>query len=632
MTKNRTGMIDRVKRLLGRRSPRRVTTDGTGPQVDLLRQRVAERRPESLALTDGHEPARPSPSEPELLNFLLPVRREAEALDASVPVELRRGPSPDVLSLVEAETAHAERILPYRLDEITRTLCVAVDAELATRREQALRALVRARLGYSPQISYYTTSPDVLSRLLRRYYEDSSRAGLVETSGAVEALTTPAARRSVVETTGTDGETRGFVLNLLAYAMQNKASDVIIAPHKARTALSLITERGKEEIPVGRELARESGAYLSRIVKQLCEPPLDVLKTRGTQKGTISLTIETPAGPVDLSARVNITPNQFGEFIVMRLFDDGFELDFETLVTCPWSRRWITWAVEERQGILLFSSPPGSGKSTLQHAILRPPLLPKRDNVLTIENPIERYSPYVEQFAVTEHVSQDELLNQHMQNMPHRMMIGEVTLASTAKLLFMAARSSVQMFSTTHANSAAKAVERLMDLGIERKEIAESVKVLVGQRLLDRTCKACLAPVDVPDEALIYAQLHTTEVDAAEPMEGEGCNVCDGTGVVGKVAVIETIPVSPEIAEIIRTAPPETLVDDVTLAAIKLGMTPLRRHAIALYLGNEIPARELARVERLAPEQAVAWWNLHRRAGFRLLKPGDTAADEGEAR
>ena len=618
-----SGIFRRLTSLIGRSGETSDMPSERGPRVDLLRQRVAEKANDAPRVSTpsrtGHAAGAAPALEPP--NLLLPVRRGSETIDRAMPVELREGPEEFVMGLIEAETAHTEGILPYRLDELTRTLCVAVAAPLTTKREQALKALVRPRLGFAPNISTYVTSAETLSRLIRRHYDDHSRAGLDQSSMAVERIATPRDERERVSTTVEgDGETRAFVLNLLVYAINQKARDVMISPHKARTVLSIITERGKQEVPLPRDLPRASAAYLSRIVKQMCEPKLDVLETRRPQKGTLALTIETPNGPVELSARVNVTPKAFGELIDMRLFSDDLELDFDSLVTCEFSRHWIEWAVAERQGILFFASPPGSGKSTLQHAILRPPLVPSRLNVLSIEHPIERYNPHIEQCPVTDHVSQDELLDQHLQNSPDAMMIGEVTRESTARLLFKASRASIQMFSTLHAFSAARAIERLLDLGVTRREIAEDVRVLVAQRLLDRACRDCLEPIDVPHEALIYAQMHASEVDDFEPMESRGCDVCDGEGVVGKIAIIETIPVLPDVKQIILDASPESLVDDVTLAAIRLGMTPLRRHAIEHYKRHEIPYRELARVERLTPEQLVSWWNLNRREPFRLVR------------
>lgn len=632
MREKDTSLLGRLRRALVRKPE---PTPARGPQVDLLRQRVAEKRRDADA---SRPPAAPAPTAAssdvtthEPVNLHLPVRREPEEMDRAMPVELKRGPDPAVLALLESETAHAERVLPYRLDELTRTLSVAVAVQLTSKREQALRALVRPKLGFNPFIEGYVVESGTLDRLLRRHYDDTSREALTTGSLAVQRLSDSRETAPVLSTEiDGDADARTFVLSLLAYAIDRKARDIIISPTRSKTRLTLVTAQGQEELNFGGDIPTEKAANISRILKSLCTPALDALNTKRSQKGTLDRVIRTKKGPVELSARVNVTPNPYGEHFTIRVFDEDFKFVFEDLVTDEFARHCIAAAVASAKGVLAFGSPPGSGKSTLLRSILQPDLLPRRDVVLTIENPIEWPNPHVHQFAVTDYLSQDELLNQHMQNAPDRIMVGESTLPSTARLVFTGSRAGIQMFTTVHANSAALSVERFRDLGISRKEIAENVKVLVAQRLLPRTCKACRRPDDrVTHAELLYAQFHSTELDDFVPMANEGCDICrnvdDPTkfGVVDKIAIVEAIPVTEEITTILRKSDEDTYIDELTLAAIRLGMTPLRRAAIELYKRGEVPFYALAQLEPLTDMQQVTWWQLNKRGGFRLLK-GET--------
>lgn len=622
-----SNILNRLTSLFGSR--RSATYTDRGPQVDLLRRHAAERAhnrdlQSALDALDAREG--PDATDPEPINRLLPVRiATSDDGDRTLPVELRSGPEPHVMALVEPDTAHTEDVLPYRLDVLTNTLSIAVAAPLTTQREKALRALIRPKLGYAPALSAYVMPVDALRRLVRLHYDDHSRTGIELAAGTVHALATTDAARPVLATSP-EGEasTHDLVVNLLAYATEHRARDLLISPHYDETKLFIINERGKQEIPLARRLPRASAHYLTRVVKGMCNTPLDVLKTREAQKGTITRILETSRGAFELSARVNITPKDFGEFVDIRLFLDDVTLEFDELVRCEFSRNWIRWAVAESANVLLFASPPGEGKSTLQHAILRPPLVPSRDNVLSIENPIERRNPHIEQFPTSDIMTQEMLLDQHLQNSPDRFMVGEMTTSRTARLVFEGARASIQMYTTVHANSAADAIPRLRDLGISREDIASHVGVVVSQRLLPKVCEGCKEEDPVPPEVLLALQFHSREIDTFVPMRGAGCDLCNHSGIDGKVGIIETLPLTDEIRTLVRTAPKQTLVSDVTLAAIGLGMTPLRRHAIDLVARGVVPLAAMRRMARLSEDQLVAWWLRHRRHALRLLTAPET--------
>ena len=149
---------------------------------------------------------------------------------------------------------------------------------------------------------------------------------------------------------------------------------------------------------------------------------------------------------------------------------------------------------------------------------------------------------------------------------PEVIMVGEIRDKETAEVAYKAASTGHLVVSTLHTNDAASTVSRLVEMGMEPYIIAEATTVVVAQRLLRRNCVKCAIDHKVPQEILIKIGVAPEEIAGYSHLKkGEGCDDCGGTGLKGRLAIFETMRMTPAVKE-----------------AIYAGASPLKikRHAI----------------------------------------------------
>jgi type IV pilus assembly protein PilB len=351
-----------------------------------------------------------------------------------------------------------------------------------------------------------------------------------------------------------------IVDTLLRHAIVQGASDIHIEPMENEV---LVRYRIDGILHDAMTMPKAAAAGIVARVKVLSNLKLD--EKRLPQDGRFKM--ETEADRV--SFRVSILPTFFGEKTVMRLLretGEGFTL--EALGLHGENMEHIHHALKQTTGIILISGPTGSGKTTTLYTMLD--ILNRPDvNISTVEDPIEYQMKRVNQTQVNPQIGFTFAngLRSLVRQDPDIIMVGEIRDSETASLAINAALTGHLVLSTIHTNSAAGAIPRLIDMGVEPFLLVSTVRVIVGQRLVRRLCESKEAySLDADTRAKIAGEV---EFEAAfkaladEKVVKKGSTLDDiafyhpvpnaecADGYKSRIGIHEVLPVSPAIREII---------------------------------------------------------------------------------
>ncbi|MFH1170153.1 MAG: GspE/PulE family protein [Candidatus Vogelbacteria bacterium] len=272
-----------------------------------------------------------------------------------------------------------------------------------------------------------------------------------------------------------------IVDTLLLHAILQQASDIHIEPYDKELVIRYRIDGVLHDAMI---LPKNAAAGLTARIKILSNLRLD--EKRLPQDGRFKI----DSGGERMSFRVSILPTFYGEKIVMRLLPDaiaGFTLEQLGFHGAGLER--IHEGIRGRTGIILVTGPTGSGKSTTLYTILD--ILNKPDvNISTIEDPIEYQVPRINQTQVKPEIGLTFAagLRSLMRQDPNIIMVGEIRDQETANLAINAALTGHLVLSTLHTNSAATAIPRLLDMGVEPFLLVSTIRVVVSQRLVRQLC------------------------------------------------------------------------------------------------------------------------------------------------
>ncbi|OGG48404.1 hypothetical protein A3G63_02490 [Candidatus Kaiserbacteria bacterium RIFCSPLOWO2_12_FULL_52_8] len=273
-----------------------------------------------------------------------------------------------------------------------------------------------------------------------------------------------------------------IVDTLLRHAISQSASDIHIEPMENEV---LVRYRIDGMLHDAMTLPKNAAAGIVARIKILANLKLD--EKRLPQDGRFKM--ETEADRV--SFRVSILPTFYGEKTVMRLLretGEGFTL--EALGLHGENMEHIHHALQQTTGIILISGPTGSGKTTTLYTMLD--ILNRPDvNISTVEDPIEYQMKRVNQTQVNPDIGFTFAngLRSLVRQDPDIIMVGEIRDSETASLAINAALTGHLVLSTIHTNSAAGAIPRLIDMGVEPFLLVSTIRVIVGQRLVRKLCE-----------------------------------------------------------------------------------------------------------------------------------------------
>lgn len=339
------------------------------------------------------------------------------------------------------------------------------------------------------------------------------------------------------------------LINGLIYEAVNRgASDIHIEPHDKYLAVRYRIDGVLQEVLTP---SRRLAAPLTSRIKVMAR--LDIAEKRVPQDGRISLSI----GGRSIDVRVSTLPSRYGERVTMRLLDTrNALLGLDELGMDEVTLERFRQILFQPNGIMLVTGPTGSGKTTTLYSALSV-LNNGERNVMTLEDPIEYGLEGVSQTQMHHKVGLDfaATLRAVLRHDPDVVMVGEIRDLETAKVAFEFAATGRPVLSTVHTNSAAGAIQRLRDMGIEPYVLAATLRAVLAQRLLRRLCDHCKQPAQASPEQLAMFGLTPNEVDTV--YEPKGCLACGNTGFSGRLGVYELITVDPALRDLIRADAPE---------------------------------------------------------------------------
>ncbi len=257
--------------------------------------------------------------------------------------------------------------------------------------------------------------------------------------------------------------------------------------------------------------------------------------------------------------RVSIAPTIEGEKVVMRLLSQYMRrFTLTDLGLSNKDQHTLSDAFNKPFGMILVTGPTGSGKSTTLYAALKELNTPDI-NITTIEDPVEYKIGGVNQIQVNmqTNITFAKGLRAIVRQDPDVILVGEIRDQETAEIAVNAALTGHLLLSTFHANDAATAFPRLLDMDIEPFLLASTLELVVAQRLVRRICENCRLsyPSSTAEIGKQYPQAKKFFNQKTTLFRGKGCDHCNHTGYHGRMAIFEMIEVTPEMQELILTRP-----------------------------------------------------------------------------
>jgi general secretion pathway protein E len=273
---------------------------------------------------------------------------------------------------------------------------------------------------------------------------------------------------------------------------------------------------------------------------------LDISEKRIPQDGRTQIKVASK----NLDIRVSVMPTYYGERITLRLLAESDEVP--SLELLGFNKDMITKirkTITKPYGILLVTGPTGSGKSTTLHSILQE-IISEEKNIITIEDPVEYKSNKISQIQVNSKLGLTFAngLKSILRQDPDIIMVGEIRDSETAKIAIQSALTGHLVFSTLHTNNSILAIERLLDMGIEKFLITSSLLGIIAQRLVRVLCNECKT-IDNNAES-IKTELGLSQ--DATIYKANGCDKCNSSGYTHRMAVGEFFTIDDDIINILR--------------------------------------------------------------------------------
>jgi general secretion pathway protein E len=378
------------------------------------------------------------------------------------------------------------------------------------------------------------------------------------------------------------------VNDLLERAVELRASDIHIEPFPSGLVVRF---RVDGLLRIG---AAPSGVLPQAVISRIkIVANLNIAERRLPQDGAARL----KAGRTDIDIRVAIMPTQHGESAVIRILpkDRGL-LVVEKLGFSPRDEITLRRLLKLPHGMIIITGPTGSGKTTTLATILSILNEPVR-KILTVEDPVEYEIPGVNQSQIKPAIGLTfaAALRSFVRQDPDVIMVGEVRDGETAHVAVHAALTGHLVLTTLHTETAAAAVPRLLDLGVEGYLLRSVLRAVIAQRLVRQLCDHCKRPralqeTDFAEDPRLAAFGFRPGEVLQEPC---GCERCGGTGYRGRLGVFELLELTDELRELIGEKTDGLKIDAM---AIRAGMTTMLDDGVAKCRAGQTSPAEILRV------------------------------------
>ncbi len=380
-----------------------------------------------------------------------------------------------------------------------------------------------------------------------------------------------------------------FLDDLFDRAIALRATDIHIEPLKHEAQIRVRVDGMLRTLPLTRGNV-PARALVSR-VKILSN--LNIAERRVPQDGRMRIKVRNR----DFDLRVATMPTTNGEAAILRLLDRSTKaVNFDQLGFNLRDNSLLKRSLDLPHGMLIVTGPTGSGKTTTLAAALGS-LDTTTRKVLTIEDPVEYQIAGVSQSQVRPAVGLTfaSALRAFLRQDPDVIMVGEVRDTETAKISIQAALTGHLVLTTLHTNTAAAAMTRLVDIGVEPYLIASTLTAVMGQRLVRMLCPDCRSTFTVGRQELdADPRLHALGIPLGTRLySATGCERCGASGYRGRRAIFEFLEVTEEIRRLIITGADDAAIE---AQARRDGMTTMIEDGRAKCLSGMTTVDEVFRV------------------------------------
>lgn len=272
--------------------------------------------------------------------------------------------------------------------------------------------------------------------------------------------------------------------DLLEHAYRSGASDIHFTPRSCDTLVELRINGYLYELV---KLAPAIAVRMINHFKFLSG--MDIGEHRLPQSGAMQAVINHDS----VSLRMSILPTPNNESLVIRLLPQRNELPLDDLTVFDEAKRGLSSLLSYESGLILISGPTGSGKTTTLYSMLSTLQRRYHARVITLEDPIEKKNDAFIQMEVNEKAdfTYAKGFRAILRHDPDIVMIGEIRDEVTAKMAVRASLSGHLVLSTVHASNAASTVQRMLELGIPRFDLKETLVAVIAERLVTIQCPEC---------------------------------------------------------------------------------------------------------------------------------------------
>jgi general secretion pathway protein E len=375
---------------------------------------------------------------------------------------------------------------------------------------------------------------------------------------------------------------------LLRIAVEQRATDLHIEPFGNVLQVRLRVDGLLRNIPAP-PMSMAKG-LLSRLKIMA---GLNITERRMPQDGRARINV----GGAEIDLRIATMPTMYGESGVVRLLRKGAGLvALDKLGLSERDEAILRRTLQAPFGMIIVTGPTGSGKTTTLAASLAEINEPSR-KILTIEDPVEYQISGINQTQIHPAIGLTfaSALRSFLRQDPDVIMVGEMRDAETAHIGVHAALTGHLVLTTLHTNTAAGAVTRMIDMGVESFLLASCVRAIIGQRLVRTLCGSCKEPHRLSAADFVedhrYAALQLVAGDTI--YRAKGCEWCGFSGFRGRQGVFEVI----EVTEVVRRAiGPKTDATELEAVARRGGLVTMTEDGIAKCRAGVTTVGEIFRV------------------------------------
>ena len=489
--------------------------------------------------------------------------------------------APEIIRLVSGSVLRRHGVLPVAFDERrSNTLILAMSNPLDMEAQDDISIITNYMI--DPRIA---TMAEINSVLDKYFGTDEAMSAAEKYAKEKEEQLMQAAEANAQQQTDlNNAPIVQLVRSIIEQAVRQRASDIHLDALEKQVRVRY----------------RIDGALIEKMLYDISLLPaivtrikimggMDISERRKPQDGRITIDIDR----AEYDIRVSVLPSSYGEKIVLRLANaNALTRSKSELGMREWELQKFEHIISNPNGIMLVTGPTGSGKSTTLYTALSE-LNRESVNIITVEDPVEANIAGINQVQVNPKADLTfaTALRAILRQDPDIIMFGEIRDYETASIAVQASITGHLVVSTLHTNSAAAAITRLLDMGVESFLLADSVVGIIAQRLARKLCRFCRKPRQAT--AVEKRLLGKAEGDNVTVYDPCGCPLCNETGYYGRIGVYEIIEMTPELRQIITE---HGSTEQIKTMAMSQGMHTLRMSAAEYVLEGVTTVDEMLKV------------------------------------